>query len=169
MRIWIALVLSLAACHKSSPHKQADAGIDGGTDGGLPPTLCTTAACAASPCTADCIYAAKTGACAGAMPSEVATAKVLSCENRCGLRYPPYGNGSNEGATGSGYCWQFNATAPGCVIPTGCGYSSGQCYPTDDGFDEGGASICADGWTCTDGATVPPDDLSLVCDMTVVD
>jgi hypothetical protein len=164
MQRLVASLVLLAACHVSSN------GVDNHkNDGSSIPSadLCTTASCAASPCTADCIYAVKAGSCPGAMPVEISGSKILGCSSRCGLRSM---NGDDTSATAqSGYCWEFDRDAPGCVIPS-CGFSSPQCTLVDDSFDYGGASMCAPGWTCTDGATIYPADASVYCpDLSTVD
>jgi hypothetical protein len=165
MRIMIVLAISLAGCHGAS--RSLDGGRKGAIDLGNATSLCTTAACAASPCTADCIYAAMIGSCSGAAPSEISSSKIVACPNRCGLRN--FDGDDTSGQAQSGYCWQFDRNATGCVIPS-CGFSSPQCTLVDDYFDTGGASMCAEGWTCTDGATVPEGDASAFCpDLSVVD
>jgi hypothetical protein len=163
MRSLLVIAVALAACHVSA------IGTDGGTkaDGSVSASLCTTVACAASPCTANCLYAAKVGACGGSMPSQISSDKILGCSNRCGLR--SYSGNDTSGSAQDGYCWEFDPNAAGCVIPS-CGFSSPQCTLVDNNFDTGGAAMCAAGWTCTDGATIPPADASAYCpDLAIVD
>jgi hypothetical protein len=161
MRLFaVCAALTLAACYPLDP---------GGPNSDMKKSsggsMCTSPACAGSPCTPGCVFQPKNGGCPCDAPSAVPTASVLSCSNRCGLRDRD-GN-ETDGQAQSGYCWKLDENAPGCTYKQGgCQAYNAACYPTDNGFDTGGASMCAPDETCTDGGTVLEGDLSFACDMT---
>lgn len=82
-KTWLAaLALHLAACTTSTTTDDAAVG-----DGGLPGIVCTTPACAVSPCAPGCTFTpfgtADAGACADGVP--ILTSKVTRCPGFCGL------------------------------------------------------------------------------------
>jgi hypothetical protein len=159
-----ALVLLLAGGCSFEKDTFLDGGLDGFVDGGdlaapMPDCglcgnlqLCTTAACAQSPCTAGCEFVLANN-CPSALPSLIDQSKVTACSGVCGF------------FTGVGQlgCGVYNGAHAGCGT---CGYNWGasSCVDVNPMIDyQVGAAICQSGETCFNGT--PPQDASVNCDM----
>jgi len=126
-----------------------DLGLDGGDLSAQPATLCTTTACAQSPCTAGCIF---TPDCSGSLAASAATATVEACSSFCGLFTNPNGLG----------CGIYNGSHPGCMA-CGPAWGAPSCVDVSPMIDyKTGGAIC-NGTTCFDGRAPP--DASVPCDM----
>ena len=145
-RLTILLVL-LAGCGVEPTN------IDGGGDLAMrPATLCTTSACAQTPCTAGCVYAI--GPCTAALPVTVDTAVAEACPEFCGL-FP----------FGSGGCGYYDGLLDGCQT---CGFRWGdsscvmQQSPIID--YQNGAEICSSMYFCFD-PRIPVEDGGADCNI----
>jgi hypothetical protein len=119
--------------------------------------LCTTAACAAAPCTPDCRFRnAHDGACPSDLAVAVPTAQVTACPGLCGFAVPS--GSSASGPTSPGTCYHYQADAPGCADrdPSCTGYNAA-CWFNDVGFRQDEAAICHAGGSCYDGSYVIED------------
>jgi hypothetical protein len=120
---------------------------------GMPARLCSTAQCAASPCTADCVFAPPQNGACGGQAAAVDTAKVIACTGFCGfLKFPGYGclRFKSEVAQCNHECWPW---------------SDPQCLDwTPKGDYQAGGAICniANGYFCDSG---PAADGGVPCDM----
>ena len=123
-------------------------GIDGG-DLGSPTSLCTTPACAQSPCGGGCVFAAPP--CTATLTTTVSTSTVTACAGFCGLF-------TVSNALG---CGVYQGNLDGCQV---CGYRWGaaSCVAVSPMIDyqTGGAicSSCFDGRAPQDMAPSPPCD-----------
>lgn len=149
------LVLSMlfaVACsvQTSQSHSRPDCGLCG-----MEPPLCTTIACAQSPCTAGCAFVSSRGfnECPSASPALVATSAVRACPGFCG-RF------TDANAVG---CGVYDSTIPGCQA---CGARAGDpsCVVVSPMLDylEGGA-ICQAPAACFNG--VASRDAGVQCDL----
>jgi hypothetical protein len=161
MKFCALLMVLVAGCSF-----EKDTFVDGGGDGGdlgagvdcgLPcdpafTHLCTTAACAQSPCTAGCVFAAP--ACTNALPSLVDTATVTACSGFCGQFIVGSPNGLG--------CGVYNGSKPGCAT-CGSSWGAASCVDVNPMIDyQYGGAICQN-TTCFNGT--PPQDASVNCDM----
>jgi hypothetical protein len=162
MRTLALCALGVAGCVASglqAPSYDHDLGSASGS-------LCTSAACAADPCTPGCAFAAPLGGgCAGQVA--VATPRVVACSNFCGL------NGDSLASDLVG-CGDYDGSADGCNA-CGARWGSPTCVnisPVAD-YRRGGA-ICHPGQACYplrwfEDEGIPCYDLSQPRDMTLPD
>jgi hypothetical protein len=126
--------------------------------------FCTTTDCAATPCTAACVYAPYRNGCAVAGQVPIPQSKVVSCPRFCGLQ--------TDNPDG---CARWRTEEPNCNPYDEC-RPVGDCsehVPANVDYREGGA-ICDDTHDCH-GSDTLPQDLAPACfdlgmaDMSVID
>jgi hypothetical protein len=164
MRALLLFGLALAGCTGSTP-TNSDGGndlatLDGGgdltmLDGG--DVLCATQACALSPCTPGCAFAAAIGGACGTQ-YQVSPEQVHLCAGFCGLVAD-----NPQAATLYG-CLRFRNEDPNCTALCDP-WSTWSCFERspDVNYQTGGA-ICdsAKGFFCDSG---PAPDAGIPCDM----
>jgi hypothetical protein len=108
----------------------------------------TSAACAASPCTAGCRFTRATGGtCPGGLIA-IDGNSLASCIYFCGF-YSAMGDGGSFG----GGCWHYDKQLPGaCQQPT-CGWNQ-SCVVYDSTFEANQAIVCGVGQVCDEGRIV---------------
>ena len=152
-----AFALLLATACTMEPAPPIDGG--GGGDAILSDLLCTTAMCAAAPCTAYCVYQQPPagGSCPGGLPATVSAQTVKACAGLCGFYSP-----QNTRPTSPGYCWHYDPSLPGgCQTPT-CGWNTA-CEVHSGTFAADQAVICPSTESCFNGLL--PADMGVVCDL----
>jgi hypothetical protein len=145
MRLLLTAVLMMAACDDTTSQNDLSGTSDlsASVDFALaePATLCTSAACASSPCDAHCVFVAEeSGACPAANPSSVATRALKACPNFCGLQ-----------ATFPLGCLRYRSEDPAC--PTWCTqWGTAACWESSPKIDyQKGGAICGAGFNCFGG------------------
>ena len=132
---WYVLALVAVGCNSVSLTR-----VDGGVSG----TLCTTAACAAAPCTTGCVFTAPVnGSCHGSASIDASVAQA--CVGFCGFL---------TCANGAG-CGVYDGNASGCQL-CGARWGDASCVVQDPAIDYyQGAAICSAGDQCWTGCPVP--------------
>jgi hypothetical protein len=153
MKLYVLAMVFLAGCSfEKDSFDGGDlsvSGADCGLCGNIP--LCTTDACAQSPCTPGCVFA-QGPSCPSALPSMIAVSQVTACSGFCGLF-------TDSNALG---CGLYDGNKPGCAT-CGSAWGAASCVDIDPMIDyQTGGAICQNS-TCFDGR--PPQDASVNCDM----
>jgi hypothetical protein len=117
--------------------------------------MCTTAACAAAPCTAHCSFQHRGSGCPDHRAATVSPAKVLACSGVCASLDQP---DASYGTTIGGACV---SQIPGCVLPW-CSYASA-CEQTGAAFGANQAVICAANEACVPQYSGGDEDSGLYC------
>jgi hypothetical protein len=117
--------------------------------------LCTTAACAAAPCTVHCEFQRHGSGCPEALPVTISRSKVLACSGACASLDQP---DSGYNYTVGGACI---SQIPGCVLPW-CSYAS-VCEQTGASFGANQAVICAANESCVAYYGGDGEDAGLYC------
>jgi hypothetical protein len=166
MRPSLAWLLLLAACSGNGNSTPGDGGVDAAVDASMSTggQLCTTAACAAAPCTADCLYQlASGGACPANLPRMVDLATVKACPGYCAL----YSGLNMQNFFGMGYCWHYDANLPGACQAPHCGWNVA-CEVHSDFYNfSDQAVICPSSEQCWNG--LEPADMQAICDLATSD